>query len=62
MTVACTRPVPLAPRLCTIPAFHVQQECKADVGCLLTEFAATLQAEQAVDEALQRCLNIKRGV
>src|SRR5688500_3306215 len=56
---ACVRevkvPVLVPPPLCRIPAFHVQKECGADIDCLLTEFALTLQAEKAVADAMLPC-------
>lgn len=56
---SCTREVPVrvptpAPR-CALPPFHVQAACGDDINCLLTEFALTLQAEQAVQVALSAC-------
>src|ERR1700759_1744183 len=59
---SCVRPVnvPVAPQPCPVPAFHVQKACAADIPCLLTEFAQTIQAEQAVNKALATCANVVR--
>jgi hypothetical protein len=58
---AFSKPVPVAPQPCTVPTFHVQVPCNNDPICLYTEFALTLQDEQMVDAALNRCLNIRRA-
>lgn len=61
-SVACAKEIriPLPPTPCTIPAFHVQASCEKpdghdDLPCLLTEFAATVQAEKQVADALKTC-------
>lgn len=50
----------MAPPPCSIPSFHVQQECHDDLLCLVTEFTKTLQAESQVEFALKICPNIVR--
>jgi hypothetical protein len=67
-STSCTREVrinvPTAPVPCVVPAFHEQVECADDVACLLTEFALTVQAEQAVADALSVCpsVEVSRGL
>ncbi len=50
--------MPVAPPPCTVPHFHVQEECKDDLLCLVTEFTKTLQAESQVEFALKLCPNV----
>lgn len=56
-SLACAAPtkVPVTPKPCPVPAFHLQAPCAGDDLCLYAEFARTLQAEKAVDSALTSC-------
>lgn len=62
-SAACTTEkvvqVPVTPKPCIIPSFYAQKPCHADIPCLLTQFALSLQAQDQVAAALKACPNVQ---